>query len=272
MTYRWLVTDLDGTLVDRRLRMVPRSREALRRFRAGGGEVVIATGRSRESAAPYYAELNLTGPAILLNGALICDLSTGEVLLDRRLPAPVWAAATELLDALDGDAAGVAFRGGQAFRVVTSPLIDAYAARDRVTVEAVGDWSDLPPTEVSKAMIVCASTAVAERVTEKAAALDVTVVVSEPTYVELLPSGVDKGTALTWLTGHWGVPLDQVAAVGDNPNDIPMLRVAGLGAAVGDGHPAVRAAADVVVGGCDDGAVADVIAQILDGAERGVLS
>ncbi|NUT32727.1 MAG: Cof-type HAD-IIB family hydrolase [Hamadaea sp.] len=262
MTFRWIVTDLDGTLVDRQLRMVSRSREALERFRGDGGEVIIATGRSRESAAPYYAELGLSTPAILLNGALICDLSTGEVLLDKRLPADVWAGVRDLLESLPPDCAGVVFRGGRAFRVTDSTLIDAYAGRDRITVEKIGGWDELPPDRISKAMVICADTAVASSQLGRVGGLDVTTVVSEPTYVELLPAGVDKGTALTWLAAHLAMPLDEVAAVGDNPNDIPMFAVAGLGAAVGDGHPAARSAAGMVVARCDDGALADLVSRL----------
>ncbi|MFG1613449.1 HAD family hydrolase [Nonomuraea wenchangensis] len=50
-----------------------------------------------------------------------------------------------------------------------------------------------------------------------------------------------------------------MAAVGDNPNDLDMIAAAGLGVAVGDGHPDVRAAAGTVVRSCADGAVADVV-------------
>ncbi|MFD1319563.1 HAD family hydrolase [Micromonospora sonneratiae] len=262
MSYRWIVTDLDGTLVDRSLRMVPRSRAALHRFRQDGGQVVIATGRSRESAAPYYAELELTGPAILLNGAQVCDLSTGEVLLDRRLSTSAWVGVSRLLDDLPEEAAGVAFVGGRAYRVAESVLLDAYAARDGLTIEPVTSWDDLPTGGVSKAMVICASSMVAGGVAGRAALPGVTTLVSEPTYVELLPAGTDKGTALTWLARHCQVPLDEVAAVGDNPNDIPMFAVAGLAAAVYGGHPDACAAATVVVGRCDEGAVADVVSHI----------
>jgi hydroxymethylpyrimidine pyrophosphatase-like HAD family hydrolase len=82
---------------------------------------------------------------------------------------------------------------------------------------------------------------------------------SEATYLEVLPEGATKGTALRALAASHGVPLEQIAAIGDNPNDIDMIAAAGLGVAVGDGHPDVRAAADVVVGACADGAVADVV-------------
>lgn len=84
-TISWIVTDLDGTIVGRDLRLVERSVAALEAFRRDGGEVYIATGRNEVSALPFYRRLGLDTPAILYNGARITDLSTGERLLDRKV-------------------------------------------------------------------------------------------------------------------------------------------------------------------------------------------
>jgi hypothetical protein len=258
---RWIVTDLDGTLVDRNLAMVARSREALLRFVAAGGEVVIATGRSLASMRPYYDELGLHGPAILLNGAQVVDPRTGDVLLDRRFPAADWTRIRAFLERLPAGAADpVGYVGDRAFQVGVSPLVEEYAARDRVHVEVVSGWASIP-VPVSKVLIACAGPAEAAAVARLATAakLPVTLVASENTYVELLPAGSDKGAALRWLAAYRGVLLAEVAAIGDNPNDIPMIREAGLGVAVQDGHPAVREAASLVVGSCAGGAVADLV-------------
>ena len=260
LRYRWIVTDLDGTLVDRNLAIVPRSRAAIQQFRAAGGAVVIATGRSAASCSRFYDELGLDGPAILLNGALITNLRTGEVLHEQRLDPAAWASVRMFIEALPPKVAAVAFRGDRALAVQRPPWVDDYAARDRIDVEQVESWQAL--NEVSKVMLLCAD---ADTATHIAAAAQrdtsgVTIVMSEVTYIELLPAGVDKGVALRWLADHEQVALHDVAAVGDNPNDLPMLRISGLGAAVGDGHPSVWAAATTVVGACADGAVADVVA------------
>lgn len=91
----------------------------------------------------------------------------------------------------------------------------------------------------------------------------VTFVRSETTYLEVLPEGASKGAALRELAAARGVPLGRIAAIGDNPNDLDMIRAAGLGAAVGDAAESVRAAADVVVGTCAGGGVADLVARVL---------
>ncbi|MDD1654587.1 MAG: phosphoglycolate phosphatase [Methanomicrobiales archaeon] len=64
--------------------------------------------------------------------------------------------------------------------------------------------------------------------------------------IHLQSTGISKGKALRALAGELGLPLEQVMAVGDSVNDLEMIQVAGIGATVANGHPSVRAAADMV--------------------------
>ncbi|WP_067180389.1 HAD family hydrolase [Microtetraspora niveoalba] len=253
---RWIVTDLDGTLVGRDLAMVPSGRDALRRFMAAGGEVIVATGRMESSARRYTDELGLTGPAILYNGARTVDLASGAVLRSRALPVDAWKSLLDLFDELPEGVYPVAFTGGEALAVHDVPELRQYAERDGIALRDPGDWAALPPAEITKCMLIGATPVEVD--------LPGTVVLrSEPTYLEVLPEGATKGAALRELAASRGVPMEQVAAIGDNPNDLDMIAVAGLGAAVGDGHPDVRAAAGVVVGACADGAVADLVDLVM---------
>ncbi|NJP98693.1 HAD family phosphatase [Nonomuraea sp. FMUSA5-5] len=249
---RWIVTDLDGTLVGRDLAMVPASRDALRRFRAAGGQVVIATGRMERSALRYYEELGLDGPAILYNGARTVNLATGSVGRSCSLPPEAWKTLLAMFDDLPDGVHPVAFSGGQAYAVERAPALRDYARRDGITLRDPGDWTALPAGDVTKCMLIgdpLPDPHIPGTVTTR----------SEATYLEILPEGATKGSALRELAAAAGVPPREIAAVGDNPNDLDMIELAGLGAAVGDGHPALRAAADVVVRACADGAVAHVV-------------
>ncbi|MEV0589064.1 HAD-IIB family hydrolase [Nonomuraea sp. NPDC050310] len=249
---RWIVTDLDGTLVGRDLAMVPASREALRRFRDAGGTVVIATGRMEASALRYYEELELDGPAILYNGARTVNLATGEVLRSRCLPGQAWKVLLGLFDELPGGVFPVAFTGGVAYAVSDVPTLRDYAARDGIALHDPGAWTELPADEITKVMLI------GDPLPHLHVA-GVATVFSEATYLEILPEKSGKGVALRELAAACGVELGEVAAVGDNPNDLDMILAAGTGVAVGDGHPAVRAEADAVVAACADGAVADLV-------------
>ena len=64
--------------------------------------------------------------------------------------------------------------------------------------------------------------------------------------IHLQSPGISKGICLRELMAELGLPLDQVMAVGDSANDLEMIRVAGVGATMANGHPSVRAAADMV--------------------------
>lgn len=261
LRYTWIVTDLDGTLVDRNLGIVPRSAEALRRYRERGGTVIIATGRNEESAAPYHRELGLDTPMILYNGARITDPATGTRLLDLDL-AEVWEPLRDrVLPALPDGVGAVGFSGRSAFVLRDAPVLADYARRDRITLHSAPP--DGPPTKVMLISGHPAAAGPAGLVT--AHCPTARLVQSESTYLEVLPPGAGKETALRWLAERYGVETARIAAIGDNPNDTGMLRLAGLGAAVGDGHPHVRDAADIVVSACATGAVADLVERILGG-------
>ena len=70
---------------------------------------------------------------------------------------------------------------------------------------------------------------------------------------------VDKGTAIRYIATHLGVDADRVMAIGDAPNDVGMIRWAGLGIAVENGWPEVRQAADVVISSNNDDGVAEAL-------------
>lgn len=261
LSHAWIVTDLDGTLVDRNLGLVPRSVEALRRYRDRGGTVFIATGRNEESATPYHRELGLDTPMILYNGARITDPGTGDRLLDLDL-GPVWPPLRDLVvPALPDRVGAVAFSGGDAHILRLAPALTDYARRDRIAL--LPDPPDGPPTKVMLISDGHNPAALADLVTRHCP--DALLVQSEDTYLEVLPPGAGKEAALRQLADLYGMDTARIAAIGDNPNDTGMLRLAGLGAAVGDGHPQVLKAADIVVAPCSEGAVADLVGRILDG-------
>ena len=81
--------------------------------------------------------------------------------------------------------------------------------------------------------------------------------------IDLMPRGINKGTALAWLCKELGVEAKEVMAFGDASNDLEMLNFAGTGVAMGNAISAVKSAADVVIGQNKDGAVLTYIAQTI---------
>ena len=88
----------------------------------------------------------------------------------------------------------------------------------------------------------------------------------ETASLEFSPTEANKGTGMLALAELLGVPRGATMAVGDADNDLPMLRDAGLGVAMGNANERVRAAADVVVADNDHGGVAEAIRTYLLGS------
>ena len=88
-------------------------------------------------------------------------------------------------------------------------------------------------------------------------------VYSEVSSLECSALGVNKGTGLMRLCGHLGIQRKECAAVGDAENDIPMIRAAGTGIAMGNAGDDVKIAADRVVADMDHGGCAEAIRMAL---------
>ena len=82
---------------------------------------------------------------------------------------------------------------------------------------------------------------------------------------EIAPAGVTKWSGVLSLAGPWGIDPAAICAVGDDVNDLPMIRGAGLGIAMGNATADVLAAADRVVATHDEGGIAEVAELLLSG-------
>ena len=75
-----------------------------------------------------------------------------------------------------------------------------------------------------------------------------------------MPKGCDKGLAVKALAKVWGIKTEECVAIGDENNDAPMLKAAGLGVAMKNGRDELKAIADRVTDADNDhGGVAETI-------------
>lgn len=271
MRYRLLVTDVDGTLLPADRRLPPEVREAVRAAQARGVRVCLATGRMWKSVRPYLEAVGADSPVILYNGAVVYDFRAGRVLERHRLDSEAVRAALEVVREF-GDVRPHLFADDRVYVDRQDEQSRAYLQRDGITAEEVGDLlAHLPPDPV-KVLVVGEPARLAELDRELShRAPGVRRVFSERNFLEILPEGVSKGTALRTVCAHLGVPPDQVVAVGDNPNDLEMLDVAGLGVAVCGAHPDLRASADYVTRSGAGRAIVEVVERFFLHGENGRL-
>lgn len=262
--WRLLALDLDGTLLTDGLTVDPRDRTALERARAGGVEVTLLTGRMLPSVWPFLAELQITAPVVLYNGALIHDPRFGHQTVLGRLPARL---ASQLLGlAYHRPVDAQLYLGSELLIAQETPAQRAFLDKERLSARQVGDLAAAVSDDPIKLLFIGEPGVLdeLERRWGRLVAGEARLVRSQANYLECLAPNVDKGIALKVVAGSLQIPMEAVIAVGDQPNDVEMLEVAGLGVAVASAHPACRAAADVVLERTNnEAAVEEVAARFL---------
>lgn len=255
---RLLACDLDGTLLDRANTAATGIVALLAAARRAGIEVVLVTGRPPRWVWPAAAVLGHGGAAITAGGALTVRCGTRAVLSDRTLGAD---AARGLRERVLARWPGAGF----AVETYDGLLAEPHAAlRGSAIADAAPlDWAALADP-VCK--LICTPGAAATRGALAEAlggAADVHEMATDPPVLELRRPGVTKHDALDALCRDTGVEWAEVVAVGDERSDAPMLRRAGIGVALGDGHPDAIAAADVVTPPFRGDGAAAVLADLL---------
>jgi Cof subfamily protein (haloacid dehalogenase superfamily) len=265
--FRLVAVDLDGTARSRRFGITAGVRDAVAAARGRGVRVCVATGRMWRSAEPWVRALGADPPVILYNGGEVFDFGTGRRLYDRRLPREAARAALALV-ARDPEIQPHVYVNDQVYVERPHPLTEAYAADDGLAWQVVPAFDRVLDAEPHKILVVGTPERMqALAAAIAAAALPVHAVQSEPTYLEVLPLGISKGTALGELCAAVGVPLQAVIAIGDNWNDLEMIEAAGLGVAMGHAPPGVRARADYVCGTAEEEGVREVLERFVLGVD-----
>jgi Cof subfamily protein (haloacid dehalogenase superfamily) len=270
---RLVVTDLDRTLLRADGSVSDATRTALDLARTAGARVVIATGRPPRWVEGPALAAGHDGLVVCANGASIYDLERREIVRHEPIEAPdVGRLIAGIGEAVPGarfaSESLFDFRGERGYLdVVDHDLWDGVEIVERASELAV--W---PATKLIVRHGELRSPELAEVLRPVLAALahegvEATLTTSGIDIVELSRAGVSKLSAVRHLADGWGIAAAETIAFGDWWNDIAMIRWAGTGVVVANGHPDVLAEADLVAPTNDDDGVARVL-QSIYGAER----
>ncbi len=246
---RLVACDIDGTLLDHLGVLRPAVVRAVAAVRRSGAQVILCTGRSPwTNVADIAAELGLSGHQITMQGALISDPVSGTVLRRTSLSAAGYLHALQFAEAHAVDPIVSLLDGHRAGHGVTWHAY-GYAPEDGPALRRIPDLRALAG-EGAMRVFLPLDPGVFGRVRDAALAWAdglTSVVWSDGAGLEFVAPGVHKGSALTWYADHLGIPIAEVAAVGDGSNDRELLATAGWSAAMGDASDDIRASSDIVV-------------------------
>jgi Cof subfamily protein (haloacid dehalogenase superfamily) len=255
-----IACDVDGTLFDDNETITPRTRDAVRAAVAGGAKFVVATGRPPRWIRPIVEELGFAPMAVCANGAVIYDPASDRVVSARTLPVDALAELAELATRVIPGAGLAVERIGQSAHDTATPQFvsspgykHAWLNPDNTEVSI----EDLLSAPAIKLLIRQAGARSADMAAELAKHVGVQGDITYSTnngLVEIVPLGISKATGIQEIAKPLEIVSAQVVAFGDMPNDLPMLRWAGHGVAMGNAHPEVLAAAnEVTAANSDDG-------------------
>ncbi|MCT0013356.1 sugar-phosphatase [Weissella confusa] len=250
MAIKLITIDIDDTLVNTAKQVTPRVKAALQEATAQGVKVVLTTGRPLPGVQEYLDELGLNHQddqyAITYNGGVV-QTTNGEELGGKELAYSDYLRLREVADELGAylqvetiDAAytsakEINYWASRENFLIKMPLIikpvDEMDPNDRyVKFMFIGDeadidsWRDALPADVKEAYYIVKST---------------------PQHLEFMHKDATKGSGLLTLVAKLGIDRSETMALGDQQNDVTMIEAAGLGVAMGNAVPEVKAVADV---------------------------
>lgn len=259
------VFDVDGTLLDKRCHLSDEVVGTLRWLKSRGIELALATGRSLQRVLEYTDRIDNGMKLILVNGAWVHDLAAGEDMLALNLHRKTARRAIELLRKWGYE---IIVQKG-----IPESHIFYYDTFDENNVERVGRIrrnfdrcirvADLlnvvedNPAEITILDTTDRILRCRERLSESLQDCRLIYSTSPFTpgysWLEILHYDVNKGTALEFIAGHMGLSSENIMAVGDNYNDIEMIKWAGVGVAVGHAEPELKKFADIILPDGDAG-------------------
>jgi Cof subfamily protein (haloacid dehalogenase superfamily) len=262
--YKLLAIDLDGTLLDREGEPNDVDVRALKKLIARGVKVTILTGRLYSGTRPTAELLGIDGPVGCADGSHIVSVKNTKTLLHRGIRG---RAADRLRESLErNDLVAFLFaedaivhdeRGADYLPFVKTWSTDLRYAH-RITEHALWESKDGMTAVVALGREANIGRTVADIQRDTTESMQVAMFPfrrdSQQWGMVARASGGTKGTALSWIAGHYGVKVEETVCVGDWLNDLAMLETAGRSFAMGQAPDEVKAAAtDVLERTIDEG-------------------
>jgi Cof subfamily protein (haloacid dehalogenase superfamily) len=275
--FKMIAIDLDGTLLSPEGRVTDRTRLAVRRALSAGLLVCFATGRNLTESQAILEAVAHYDTAVFVGGAMVIDTRRRATLhrtaMDPALAAEVCGVIEQMghaaLALQDTGIAGVDYLitadapqhlATEHWMIATNAKVHlvlklgAYAHPHTIRVGIVADEQ-----QVQQAVL-----ALEARFGSRVVCQKLRVPGFDLEVLEVFDPAVNKWEGVLHVARHHGVQPDQIVAIGDDVNDIPMLRGAGLGVAMGNARPAVLAVASRVIKSNREDGLAEFLDELVD--------
>lgn len=278
MEYQLLATDLDGTLLNAKKEISSENIKAINRALEMGKHVIFSTGRALGEVEQFFPLFPTMRYVLCESGGLLYDRQEKRVISRQVLDPAITLEVLRYAEPRD-IMIQVMMEGESIISKKNIALLEHYRneyLREHFShhvhlVDDVVAYCRSGNYLVEKICLYHPDTTARVQTLERLQHLDLTAAFSERTSLELTPIGVDKGKGLRKLCEELHIPMEQVIAVGDAPNDLAVLQTAGLALAVGNASEEVKQVCHAVVADNEHNGVKEAIEHWLCGAVRSTM-
>lgn len=279
--YKFVAIDIDGTLLNSKSELTERTKEVLKKATEKGVYVVLTSGRLTDSVKNFCDEIGANKYFIAENGASIINLQTNQLEYSKYISKDV---INKVLDVCEENNIYYMVYTNKELIVKNIKYMTMFFYKQNYnpnarikTIVAGRDYINEVTDNFTKLMICDEDRSIYNSIVAKLNKLpevDVSPVphistkkldvdgektVIQYSYADICAKGTNKWNAIKELTNRLGIRDEEIIAIGDNINDIKMIENAGLGVAMENGSPHVRAMADIIAPSNNNDGVAYIV-------------
>lgn len=272
MKYKLLALDIDGTIVDENGVLSEKTRNSIIELQKRKITVVLATGRRLTTTLPIAEKLELTGPLVVHNGAVVFEQKSRNIIYKSGIEISV---AQEILEVLHRESINyLLFTGESGGEVGIAPtgswaesenLLDLYLNEsalfqdDIIISQEPIRFSIIDRREKIEPLYWTLIDKYGDKLNAMVFGEDRGIWLG----IEIVPGNCHKGTGLMHVAQKLGINSTEVVAIGDNVNDLEMIKWAGFGVAMDNATPELKSSADYIAPSIEHDGVSKIIEQFL---------
>ena len=276
MKYKMVCIDMDGTLLGKRRKISEKSKGVIKKAHEKGVEIVVTTGRIYNNAAYFSHILGVKSPVIAANGAIVIEKKNNNIIYEGYIPSEDCLEVVEILNRHK-----VSFQFYTTDTIYCSNLISKIGTELFMTkqigyemlkikyilVDKIEKWKEILENNQGKITKCIALSPKSKKIEDIKKSLkklkNITFYGSGKKSVEINYKEVSKGNAVKVLGEYYGISSDEIMCIGDNENDISMIKYAGLGVAMANAISEVKEVADYVTESNKEDGVAQAIQKFI---------
>lgn len=255
--YKMICIDMDGTLLGKYKKISQRNKNAIKQAHDKGIEIVVTTGRLYNNAAYFSKILGVDSPVIAANGAVVIDQRSNEIIYECDIPKSECIKILEILIKYNAF-----FQFNSRNMIYCNNLITKIATKSYMTkqlyfehlnvgyeiINNKNQWMTVFNKEgMAKSIAFTPFKSTMTKITNEIKNLNsVDCFASGAHSLEINYKDVSKGNAIKSLLNKYNIKEEELICIGDNENDISMIKLAGLGIAMGNAISDVKNIADYI--------------------------